>query len=57
VVVGVVAMDACAPEADSSRGGAIARAWRRWLSVGLAVVLSVDFHGVFGGPRLLVGGG
>jgi hypothetical protein len=53
VVVGVVVMDAGLSEADSSRGGAVAGLRRR---LGLVrspcLALSVDFHGVFAGPRL-----
>jgi hypothetical protein len=56
VAVGVVAMDARAPEADSSRGGAIARGSKISGNggdcLGPGVLLSVDFHGVFARPRL-----
>jgi hypothetical protein len=43
-------------EVDSSRGGAVAGVWlRRILVLALGIALSVDFHGVFVGPRLWAG--
>jgi len=51
-------MDVCVPEADSSRGGALARGLTfsddagDWFGPG--ALLSVDFHGVFAGPHLWV---